>query len=72
MADRKNKVAQEVLVNNPEKIILQGSRGKYKSIEVENYKIWASSKGFAFTRKDQDEQAEQETKNEPVPSQQRR
>ena len=67
--DRKNKIAQEVLVNNPEKIILQGSRGKYKSIQVENYKIWANSKGFAFTRKDQ---VEQETQSQPAAPEQRR
>ena len=67
--DRKNKVAQEVLVNNPEKITLQGSRSRYKSIQVENYKIWANSKGFAFTRKDQ---VEQETQSQPAAPEQRR
>ena len=70
--DRKNKVAQEVLVNNPEKITLQGSRRKYKSIQVENYKIWANSKGFAFTKKDQDEQIEQETQSQPAAPEQKR
>ncbi len=67
--DRKNRIAQEVLVKNPEKIILQGSRSKYKSIQVENYKIWANTKGFAFTKKGQ---AEQETSSQPTPPQQRR
>jgi tetratricopeptide (TPR) repeat protein len=71
--DRKNKIAQEVLLNNPEKIILQGSRGKYKSIQVEDYNIWANSKGFAYTRKDQENQAEQQKQNQPeAPKQQRR
>jgi len=70
--DRKNRVAQDVLVKNPEKITLQGSRGKYKSIQVENYKIWANTKGFAFTKKDQNGQAEQETRSQPAPPQQRR
>lgn len=67
--DRKNKVAQEVLVKNPEKIILQGSRSRYKSIQVENYKIWANSKGFAFTKKGengQDEQDEQDEQSQPA------
>jgi len=70
--DRKNKVAQEVLVKNPEKITLQGSRGKYKSIQVENYKIWASTQGFAFTKKAIDGQAEEQTKGQPAPAQQKR
>ena len=70
--DRKNRVAQDVLVKNPEKITLQGSRGKYKSIQVENYKIWANTKGFAFTKKDQNGQAEQETRSQPAPPQQGR
>jgi len=64
--DRKNRVAQDVLVKNPEKIILQGSKSRYKSIQVENYKIWASSKGFAFTKKNENGQAEKETKSKPA------
>ena len=64
--DRKNKVAQEVLVKNPEKIILQGSRSRYKSIQVENYKIWANSKGFAFTRKGENGQDEQDEQSQPA------
>ena len=70
--DRKNKIAQEVLVNNPEKIILQGSRGRYKSIQVEEYNIWANTKGFAFTRKNQDQQVEQLPQSQPEAPKQRR
>jgi len=62
--DRRNKVAQEVLVKNPEKIILEGSRSKYRSIQVENYKIWANSKGYAFTLKDPVDLIEQELQSQ--------
>ena len=64
--DRKNKIAQEVLVKNPEKITLQGTRSRYKSIQVENYKIWANSKGFAFTKKDENGQDEQDEQSQPA------
>ena len=64
--DRKNKIAQEVLVKNPEKITLQGTRSRYKSIQVENYKIWANSKGFAFTRKGENGQDEQDEQSQPA------
>ena len=67
--DRKNKIAQEVLVKNPEKITLQGTRSRYKSIQVENYKIWANSKGFAFTKKDENGQDEQDEQSQPAKSQ---
>jgi tetratricopeptide (TPR) repeat protein len=62
--DRRNKIAQEVLVKNPEKIILEGSRSKYRSIQVENYKIWANSKGYAFTKKDPVDLIEQELQSQ--------
>ena len=70
--NRRNRIAQDLLVKYPEKIVLHGTRSKYKSIQVENYKIWASTKGFAFTKKDQNGQAEQETRSQPAPSKQRR
>jgi tetratricopeptide (TPR) repeat protein len=70
--DRRNKVAQEVLVKNPEKITLEGSRSRYKSIQVENYKIWANSQGYAFTLKDPVEMIEQKLQNESADQQQRK
>ena len=50
--DRRNKVASELLVNYPEKIELSGGTSRYRPKgDINKYRIWANSKGFAFTLK---------------------
>lgn len=50
--DRRNQVASELLVNYPEKIELTGGLTRYRPKgDINKYRIWANSKGFAFTLK---------------------
>jgi len=50
--DRRNKVASELLVNYPEKIELTSGTSRYRPKgNINKYRIWASSHGFAFTLK---------------------
>ena len=50
--DRRNSIAAEILVRYPEKIELTGGASRYRPKgDINKYRVWASSKGFAFTRK---------------------
>ena len=50
--DRRNKVASEILVKYPEKIEITGSSSRYRPKgEIDKYRVWASSQGFAFSKK---------------------
>ena len=50
--DRRNSVAAEILVRYPEKIELTGGASRYRpKDDINKYRVWASSKGFAFTKK---------------------
>ncbi len=54
--DRRNSVANEILVNYPEKIEITSSTSRYRPKgDIDKYRVWASSKGFAFTKKDEAE-----------------
>jgi tetratricopeptide (TPR) repeat protein len=54
--DRRNSVASEILVRYPEKIELTGATSRYRPKgDINKYRVWASSKGFAFTRKTEEE-----------------
>ena len=54
--DRRNKVAAEVLVNNPEKIEITRGSSRYRPKgDINKYRVWANNKGFAFTLKPEKE-----------------
>jgi tetratricopeptide (TPR) repeat protein len=57
--DRKNAVASELLVRYPEKIELTTGISRYRPKgDINRYRVWANSKGFAFTLKPEEEEAE--------------
>jgi tetratricopeptide (TPR) repeat protein len=62
--DRRNKVAAELLVNNPEKIEITSGSSRYRPKgDINKYRVWANNKGFAFTAQpageaEQDEEVE--------------
>ncbi len=59
--NRRNKVASDILVRYPEKIeITSGSSRLKPKGNIENYRVWASSQGFAFSRKPEEEEASKE------------
>jgi len=50
--NRKNRVAADILVQYPEKIELTSGSSRYRpKDDIEKYRVWASSSGFAFTKK---------------------
>jgi len=52
--DRRNRVASDLLVKYPEKIELTSGASRYRPTgDINKYRVWASSKGFAFTKKDE-------------------
>ena len=54
--DRRNKVASELLVKYPEKIEMTSGASRYRPKgDINKYRVWASSQGFAFTRKPEEE-----------------
>ena len=54
--DRRNKVAAELLVNNPEKIEITSGSSRYRPKgNINKYRVWANNKGFAFTLKSEKE-----------------
>jgi tetratricopeptide (TPR) repeat protein len=56
--NRNNKVASELLVRNPEKIVLTGGASRLRPKgEIEKYRVWANNKGFAFSRKPEGEES---------------
>ena len=62
--DRRNKIAAEILVRYPEKIELTSGTARYRPKgDISKYRVWASTQGFAFSRKPAEED-EQEQKAE--------
>lgn len=54
--DRRNKVASELLVKYPEKIEMTSGARRYRPKgDINKYRVWASSQGFAFSRKPEEE-----------------
>lgn len=54
--DRRNKVASELLVKYPEKIEMTSGASRYRPKgDINKYRVWASSQGFAFSRKPEEE-----------------
>ena len=54
--DRGNKVASELLVKYPEKIEITSGSSRFRPRgEIDKYRVWANTKGFAFTLKDEEE-----------------
>ena len=54
--DRRNKVASELLVKYPEKIEMTSGTNRYRPKgDINKYRVWASSQGFAFSRKPEEE-----------------
>jgi len=54
--DRRNKVAAELLVSNPEKIEITSGSSRYRPKgDINKYRVWANNKGFAFTLKTEKE-----------------
>ncbi len=54
--NRNNKVASELLVRYPEKIELSGGGSRFRPKgEIEKYRVWANNKGFAFSRRPEEE-----------------
>jgi tetratricopeptide (TPR) repeat protein len=59
--NRRNKVASDILVRYPEKIELTSGGTRYRPKgNIEKYRVWASSQGFAFSRKPEEEEASKE------------
>jgi len=53
--DRGNRVASDILVNYPEKIEITSNSSRYRPKgDINKYRVWANSKGFAFTLKPED------------------
>jgi tetratricopeptide (TPR) repeat protein len=54
--DRRNRVASDLLVKYPEKIEITNEASRYRPRgDINKYRVWASSQGFAFTRKPEEE-----------------
>ncbi|MDH3391070.1 MAG: tetratricopeptide repeat protein [Desulfobulbaceae bacterium] len=54
--DRRNKVASELLVKYPEKIEMTSGASRYRPKgDINKYRVWANSQGFAFSRKPEEE-----------------
>ena len=55
--DRRNKVASELLVKYPERIDMSTGSTRYRPKgDINEYRVWANTKGFAFTRKPEEEE----------------
>ena len=54
--DRRNPVASDLLVKYPEKIEITNEASRYRPKgDINKYRVWASSQGFAFSRKPEEE-----------------
>lgn len=54
--DRRNKVAAELLVKYPEKIEFTGKSSRFRPKgDINKYRVWANTQGFAFTLKSADD-----------------
>jgi tetratricopeptide (TPR) repeat protein len=59
--NRRNSVASDILVRYPEKIELTRGSSRYRPKgNINKYRVWASSQGFAFSRKPEEEGASKE------------
>ena len=57
--DRRNRVASDLLVKYPEKIEITRGSSRYRpKDDIDKYRVWASSQGFAFSRKPEAEETE--------------
>ena len=55
--DRGNKIASELLVKYPEKIEMTSGTKRYRPMgDIDRYRVWANTKGFAFTLKPEEEE----------------
>ena len=63
--NRRNKVASEILVKYPEKIEITRGSSRYRPKgNIDKYRVWASSQGFAFSRKPEKEGEVEEAQQE--------
>jgi len=63
--DRRNKVASDILVKYPEKIEITSGSSRYRPKgNIDKYRVWASSQGFAFSRKPETEGEVEEVQQE--------
>ena len=59
--DRRNRVASDLLVKYPEKIEITSGSSRYRPKgDISKYRVWASSSGFAFSKKPEEEEASSE------------
>jgi tetratricopeptide (TPR) repeat protein len=59
--NRRNMVASDILVKHPEKIEITSGSSRYRPKgDISRYRVWASSQGFAFSRKPEEEETSQE------------
>ena len=60
--NRRNRVASDILIKYPEKIELTGGASRYRPKgDINKYRVWASSKGFAFSLKTDEKDTGQES-----------
>jgi tetratricopeptide (TPR) repeat protein len=63
--NRRNRVASELLVKYPEQIELTGGSSRYRPKgDIDKYRVWASSSGFAFSKKTEDDGEVEEIQQE--------
>jgi len=60
--NRRNRVASDILIKYPEKIELTGGVSRYRPKgDINKYRVWASSQGFAFSKKVEEDKTGQES-----------
>jgi tetratricopeptide (TPR) repeat protein len=60
--NRRNRVASDILIRYPEKIELTGGASRYRPKgDINKYRVWASSQGFAFSKKTEEKDTSQES-----------
>ena len=63
--DRRNRVASDLQVKYPEKIEITRGSSRYRPKgDIDKYRVWASSQGFAFSRKPGEEGEVEEVQQE--------
>ena len=59
--NRRNRTASEILIKYPEKIELTGGVSRYRPKgDINKYRVWANSQGFAFSKKTEEKDVSQE------------
>ncbi len=59
MLDRGNRVASDLLVSYPEKIEITSASSRFRPRgDINKYRVWANTKGFAFTLKEDEAETE--------------